>query len=175
MAEGKLVIEVYEYTEDMELLPSFEFISCSLSDVLKNKKATLEEIIQRGFGKDRNQEKRDEILKKLKSAGINKIIVSYNNSNAAEPYVELTNVVKDSMLGADASRKKSKQNDIILHGKYRLSAGTETTKLKDAQRLSLIYSSWAEENKGWGAMDAETDEQAESPKEICLNITYLQE
>ena len=174
MEDGRLIVEVYEYAEDAVSAPVFEYIPCALKDCLRHNKATLNELIQRGFDalpkKDRNAEKCKEILQKFEDAGIGKIDVSFVKTGG-EPYVELTNVVQVSITDANASLKKNKkQNGIILYGKYKLSDGTETTRLRDAQRLSLIYSTWDDT-----ASFTEAPEDGEPPKEICLNITYLQE
>ncbi len=172
MAEGKLIVEVYEYQEDVEALPKYEYIPCELDKCFKRDKATLKEIIQQGLAS--RPDKLKETLRKIEEAGIDKIDVLYNKpTRNAEASIELTNVVQVSMADADASRKKNKRkNDIILYGKYRLSEGIRTTKLKDAQRLSLIYSNW--EDKGDDAED-QAEEHVDGQKEICLNITFLQE
>lgn len=172
MAEGKLIVEVYEYAEDVESFPKYEYIPCELDKCFKRDKATLKEIIQQGLAS--RPDKLKETLRKIEEAGIDKINVLYNKpSRNAEASVELTNVVQVSMADADASRKKSKRkDDIILYGKYRLSDGIRTTKLKDAQRLSLIYSS--AEERGEDA-EEQAEECIDSQKEICLNITFLQE
>ena len=83
--------------------------------------------------------------------------------------MELTNVVPVSFTYADARQQKKSRDEIILKGRYRLSAGNEVTTLRDAQRLTLIYSSTAEAEEADGA-----DEEAEE-KVINMNITYLQE
>ena len=158
--EGKLVIEVYEYSEASERMPVFEYIPCELAQCLRGKNsATLKEIIEQGFDslprRAQDSDKRQEILSKVEEADI--------------ACVELTNVVPVTFTYADVRMARKNRDDIILKGKYRLSAGNEFTTLKDAQRLTLIYSSAAKNDEA-----EETDEEAEE-KEICLNITYLQE
>lgn len=178
MAEGKLIIEVYEYSEEATTVPPFEYIPCALSECMGSRnRATLKEIIQKGFGtlskKAQNAEKRVEVLQKLDEANIGRIEVVFNKaSTGTEAYVELTNVVQMTFEGKDMTRLENHKDDIILHGRYRMTEGTETTKLRDAQRLTLIYSNSAEQ--GWTGGFAE-EEESEVRKEICLNITYLQE
>lgn len=167
MMEGKLIVEVYEYSQNLSV-PVFEFIPCTLSKCLKKNSTSLQKIIKRGFKllpkKDRDSRKRDEVLRKLVEAGVEEIKVSYNRcSESNEPYIELTNVEQLSIMDADARRKKN-MDDIILYGKYKLSNGADATMLMDAQRLSLIYSAASESN-----------DITETRKEICLNITYLQD
>lgn len=172
MADGRLIIEVYEYTGDSTAAPAFEYIPCSFEKCFKNNKATLKEIIQRGLA--HKPDKLKDVIRKVEEAGIDKVEVTYHKQTShADAYIELTNVVQVTMADADASRKKkNRQNDIILYGKYRLSDGTETTKLRDAQRLSLIYTSGTQNaDDFWNLND---DEETEEQKEICLNITYLQ-
>lgn len=177
MAEGRLIIEVYEYSEEATTIPPFEYIPCALSECMGSRnRATLKDIIQKGFGalsrKEQNAEKRVEVLQKLDEANIGKIEVMYNKATAGnEAYVELTNVVQVTLADADATRAQNHKDDIILYGRYRMTEGTETTKLKDAQRLTLIYSTCAEQ----GMMRGYEEEENEVRKEICLNITYLQE
>lgn len=173
MAEGKLIVEVYEYTEDVEALPKFEYIPCELDKCLRNDRATLKSIIQQGLSKQ--PDKLRETVRKVEEAGIDRIEVVYHRpTRQTEPYIELTNVVQLSMADADASRRRGRrQNDIILYGKYRLSEGIDSTRLRDAQRLSLIYTS-ADEHSAF-AEEPEEFGIATAHKEICLNITYLQE
>ncbi len=172
--EGKLIIEVYEYSEDASQAPEFEFIPCELDKCLKGKSTTLKEIIQRGFDdlpkKTQDSDKRMEVLQKLDDADIGRIDVVYHPAKGnSDACVELTNLAPVTMSFADARRIKNNKNDIILKGRYRLSAGNEVTTLRDAQRLTLIYSN-LEEND-----EPEENEEGEAQKEICLNITYLQE
>lgn len=180
MTEGKLIIEVYEYTADSPVTPAFEFIPCPLADCFsRGNKATLKEIIQKGFDtlarKDQNTEKRKEVLQKLEEANIGRISVLYNKATpTSEAYIELTNVVQDTLADADVRRARKHKDDIILYGRYRLTDGVETTKLRDAQRLTLIYSTYAEVSDMDMSDDPEMIEEREAPKEICLNITYLQ-
>jgi len=82
--------------------------------------------------------------------------------------VELTNIIPVTFTSADARMAKLDRDSIILKGRYRLSAGNEVTTLRDAQRLTLIYSNYDAES--W-----QQDDPDEEKKEICLNITYLQE
>lgn len=172
--EGKLIIEVYEYADD-SAMPVFEYIPCELSKCMKGKSATLEEIIQRGFDnlprKSVDSDKRQEILQKIADADIGRIEVMFNPAKGTnEPSVKLTNVVQVTITDADARRRqKNAENNIILKERYRLSAGNEVTTLKDAQRLTLTYSNFTENS------DPYDTENSESPVEICLNITYLQE
>ena len=172
--EGKLIIEVYEYSEDASLMPAFEYIPCDLSKCLKGKSTTLKEIIQRGFDdlprKTQDSDKRMEVLQKIEDADIGRINVVYHPAKGLiDACVELTNVTPVTMSFADARRLKTNKDDIILKGKYRLSSGNEVTTLRDAQRLTLLYSNFMENSEP-------TDtEEGESQKEICLNITFLQE
>lgn len=172
--EGKLVIEVYEYSEEADQMPVFEYIPCDLSKCIRGKSASLKEIIERGFDdlpkKAQDSEKRQEVLRKVEEAGIGKIDVAFHPAKGnADDCVELTNVVPVSFTYADARQQKKSRDEIILKGRYRLSAGNEVTTLRDAQRLTLIYSSTAEAEEADGA-----DEEAEE-KVISMNITYLQE
>ncbi len=173
--EGKLVIEVYEYSEASERMPVFEYIPCELAQCLRGKNsATLKEIIEQGFDslprRAQDSDKRQEILSKVEEADIGKINVAFHPARGTvDACVELTNVVPVTFTYADVRMARKNRDDIILKGKYRLSAGNEFTTLKDAQRLTLIYSSAAKNDEA-----EETDEEAEE-KEICLNITYLQE
>ena len=179
MAGGKLIIEVYEYVENAPDVPPFEYIPCDMESCLKkNRKATLREIIQNGFDdlskKNRNISKKQEVLAMLDEADIGKINVVFNPGKGDEdPYIQLTNVMQVTMAYADARRGKAGGKDeIILYGRYRMSDENETTILKDSQRLTLIYSSAAD-----GSHDADAEysaEEREVPKEICLNITYIQ-
>lgn len=172
--DGKLVIEVYEYSEESDQMPTFEYIPCELSKCIKGKSATLREIIQHGFDdlpkRAQDSEKRQEIIRKVEEADIGKINVAYHPAKGnTDACVELTNVVPVSFTYADARQSKRTREDIILKGKYRLSAGNEITTLKDAQRLTLIYSNTAE------AEDPDEEDGETEEKEICLNITYLQD
>lgn len=178
MADGKLIIEVYEYSEGSSSIPSFEFIPCKLSTCLNwNKHATLKEIIQKGFDaqpkKLQNTEKRADVLRMLDEANIGRINVAYKPPRpGVDSCIELTNIIQVSMADADATRgKKKNKNDIILYGRYRLTDGNETTILRDAQRITLIFSSHADHP----GEEMEEDQEFELQKEICLNITYLYE
>jgi len=179
VAGGKLIIEIYEYNENEQNVPPFEYIPCDLESCLKkNRKATLREIIQSGFDnlpkKNQNISKRQEVLAMLDEADIGKINVVFNPGKGDEdPSIELTNVMQVTMAYADARRGKTGGKDeIILYGRYRMSDENETTILKDAQRLTLIYSSEADGRNGAGA--EYPAEEREAQKEICLNITYIQ-
>ena len=177
--EGKLVIEVYEYMKDSYSMPAFEYIPCELSKCLKGKSSTLKEIIQRGFDalpkKAQDSEKRREVLQKLEDANIGRIDVAFHQAKGSDDaYIELTNVVPVTISYADARRTKVNKDDIILRGRYKLSDGNETTMLRDAQRLTLIYSTYSENTKSVFAGPDE-DEEPEEEREICLNVTYLQE
>ena len=170
---GTLVVEVYEYSDSASDIPSFEYIPCDLTKCLKGKNATLKDIIQRGFDalpkKAQDTEKRQEVLQRLEDAGVGKIDVAYHPARSGmEPYVELTNVVPVNLTYADARRNKQSKESIILKGRYKLSEGNEITTLKDAQRLTLIYSN-VDENDGQSV-----SEEDDKRQEICLNITYLQ-
>lgn len=179
MADGKLIIEVYEYVEDSPDVPPFEFIPCDLETCLKkNRQCKLRELIEKGFDempkKNVDFAKRQEFLAKLDEADIGKINVEFHPASGdQDPYVELTNVVQVTMAYADARRvQTTSKEEIILYGRYKMTDGNDTTKLKDSQRLTLIYSSGAgqeaEEGESWDS------EEIETQKEICLNITYIQ-
>ena len=179
MADGKLIIELYEYREDSPEVPPFEYIPCDLERCLKkNRKATLREIIRSGFDdlskKAQDTSKLQEILARLDEADIAKISVVYNPGKGDEdPFVQLTNVVQVTMSYADARHGKAGgKDDIILYGRYRMADETETTVLKDSQRLTLIYSSAG--GPGMEVEDPDIAEDREAPKEICLNITFIQ-
>ena len=64
--EGKLIIEIYEYSSDSSSMPVFEYIPCDLSKCLKGKSAALKDIIRRGFDdvprKTQDADKRQEDL-----------------------------------------------------------------------------------------------------------------
>ena len=178
MADGKLIIEVYEYLEDSPDVPPFEYIPCNLDSCLKkNKQCKLRELIEKGFDempkKNVDFAKRQEFLTKLDEADIGKISVEFHPASGdQDPYVELTNVVQVTMSYADARRvQTTNKEEIILYGRYKMTEGNDTTKLKDSQRLTLIYSSGAgEESADEESYDAE---EPEVQKEICLNITYI--
>ena len=112
MADGKLIIEVYEYSEGSSSIPSFEFIPCKLSTCLNwNKHATLKEIIQKGFDaqpkKLQNTEKRADVLRMLDEANIGRINVAYKPPRpGVDSCIELTNIIQVSMADADATRGK---------------------------------------------------------------------
>lgn len=175
--KGTIVLELYEFEEDAPV-PAFEYIPCDLSKCIKGKEITLQDLITRGFDdmprKEKDGSKYDEILQKLEAAGISRITVAVHAEKGdAEPYVELTNVVPVSFSDADARRVKERNNEIILKGRYKLSDGHSTTVLKDAQRLTLIYSNSgedpAEDSSGYAGYAEETQ------REITLNITYFQD
>lgn len=178
MAGGKLIVEVYEYTKGSSAVPSFEYIPCELSKCLsRGNKAPLKEIIEKGFEtlpkKSRDLGKQQEVLQKLEEANIGRINVAYHAAgNVTDAYIELTNVVPVSIAYADARRIGDNKDDIILYGRYKLTDGNETTVLNDAQRLTLIYSNYADSR----IEDEETEniEDIDVQKEIRLNITYLQ-
>ena len=180
MAEGKLIIEVYEYVDGDTTVPRFEYIPCNLSDCFRrNQKTTLEEIVRSGFDslpkRSQNLEKKKDILRMLEEASIDHIDVVYRPANNGfDSFIEFTNIVQETFTGANALRAKSKSNDIILRGRYRLAEGHETTRLKDAQRLTLFYSS-QDENAPYSNYEADDADEMEVAKAICLNITYLQE
>lgn len=179
MGYGKLIIELYEYVEDSSDVPPFEYIPCNLDSCLKkSKQCKLRELIEKGFDempkKNVDFSKRQEFLAKLDEADIGKISVEFHPAtNEQDPYVELTNVVQVTMAYADARRvQTSSKEEIILYGRYKMTDGNDTTKLKDSQRLTLIYSSGAgEETEDEESYDPE---ELEVQKEICLNITYIQ-
>lgn len=185
MAEGKLIIELYEYVENVQDNPPFEYIPCKLSDCFKrNSKTTLKEIVTSGFDafpkRTQNTEKRQETLRKLEDAGIGRIAVVYHPaSNGQDPFIELTNLVQVTLTDADIRFVKKNKNDIILRQRYRLTEGNETTQLRDSQRLTLIYSSHPEGNVSasapYTADDDSAMENSNVARNICLNITYLQE
>lgn len=177
MIDGKLIIEIYEYRDDDLNVPPFEFYPCDLDVCLKKRKATLREIIEKCFDnvpkKSQDLAKRQEILAQLEAAGIGKINVEYHPASGNEdPYIQMTNVMKISMADADARRVKTNKGDIILYGQYRMSEGNDTTKLRDSQRLTLIYSSAANEIVSDEMPD--DPEERDVQKEICLNITFIQ-
>ena len=174
---GKLIIEIYEYTSDASEMPVFEYIPCDLSKCLKGKSATLKEIISRGFDdvprKSQDMEKRQETIRKMEDANIGRINVVYRPARGdSDDCVELTNVVPVSMYDADARNAKNENDEIILKGKYQLSSGNEVTSLKDAQRLTLSYIDLGDDPDGGNPYEPGA---FVSQKEICLNITYLQE
>jgi len=172
--EGKLVIELYEYTDrEGAVMPRFEYVPCDLSKCLKGRTASLKDIIERGFSdlprRDQDTDKRRELLQKLEDANIGRIKVVYRAPQRdSDACVELTNIIPVTFTSADARMAKLDRDSIILKGRYRLSAGNEVTTLRDAQRLTLIYSNYDAES--W-----QQDDPDEEKKEICLNITYLQE
>ncbi len=179
MSAGKMIVEIYEYSEDTSIVPPFEYIPCDLDNCMKkNKTATLKDIIETGFDdlpkKYQNTEKRREIMEKLEEADIGRIIVAYHQPRGKEdPYIELTNITQVTMTDADARRVRSNKNEIILYGRYRLTDGNETMKLRDSQRLTLIYTNTKDE--AWDPFEQEESDPDEAQKEICLNITYLQD
>ena len=180
--EGMLIIEIYEYSKNSSL-PVFEYIPCDLSKCMKGRSATLKDIINRGFDdvprKAQNTDKRNDVLQKLEEANIGRINVVYHNvvyhkeKGASDACVELTNVIPITMSYADARRMQSDKNIIILKGQYKLSEGNEITILRDAQRLTLSYSNYVDDT---GDIDnAYGIDADEMQKEICLNITFLQD
>ncbi len=174
MAEGRLIIEVYEYSSENETMPRFEFIPCLLENCIgRSNNTALDEIVQRGFSnlprRYQNTDKQKEILKKLGDAGFNKIGVSFHPADDMDDaYVELTNVSPVSMSYADARRSED-NSGIILSGRYSLSDNGTSMRLKDAQRLTIICSTRPKDDYYMG-MAAQSDEPE---KEICLNVTYL--
>lgn len=167
--EGKLIIEIYEYEEDSMTVPTFRFIPCELSKCLRGKNATLKEIVQRGFDelpkKAQDQSMRQEMMRRLSDAGIGIINVEFQEGKGGDPCVRLTNVVRTNMTDSDARALKPNKDSIILKERYQLSTGNEVTTLKDAQRLTLIYrDGYDKDDLGENALE----------REICLNITYLQ-
>lgn len=174
-AVSKLIIEIYEYTDDSSSVPAFEYIPCDLSAFLKKKNTTLKEIIERGFNDlpkgAQNSEKRAEVFRLLEDANLGRISVAVHPPKKdTDACVELTNLVPADLTNADARRREKHNKDsIILKGRYRLSEGNETTTLKDAQRLTLYYTNTPESGGQY-----EQDE-AETAREITLNITYFQE
>lgn len=174
--EGKLVIEIYEYDEDSSSVPVFEFIPCELAKCMKGKTTTLKDLIKRGFDglpkRAQDTEKRNEVMQLIEDANIGRINVAFNPArDGMDACVEMINVVPVTLTYADARRVKENDDEIILRGRYKLSEGNEITRLHDAQRLTLTYSG-SSENDAYGSGDG--DGGAVS-KEICLNITYLQE
>ena len=178
MADGRLIVEIYEYPENSPEIPTFAFYPCNLQSCIKrSNKSTLKEIIENGFDdlnkKERNIEKKQEALEKLEEASFGKIVITYHpRSNNSDPYIELNNVIPVSLAYADARRAQQNNNDIILIGRYKLTEGNETTVLKDAQRLTLIYSNFEDLSSG---NEDEKDCESEDRKEICLNLTFLEE
>ena len=184
MAEGKLIFEIYEYSSSSLEMPAFEYVLCNLSTCMRHSsQAPLSEILQKGFDDlpkgRRDNDKREELLQLLDEANFGKINVLYKPaSDTRDACIELTNVVPVSLYGADArqSKKDVGKDSIILYGRYRLTDGDEVTALQDAQRLSLIFSGTEEADSVW-SRDASFDDgfPEELRREICLNITYLQE
>lgn len=178
MKEGQLIIELYEYIHNSESIPPFEYISCPLEKCFSGKKSvSLKEIIQKSFDniapQKKNKEKEREFLEKAEEAGLGKITVLFAKSKKdAEPYLELTNVIPMGITLDDARQNHKKRNEIILYGRYRLTDGHNTMFLRDAQRLTLIYSSHIGDKSTMYAPEA--DDEDMPAKEICLNITYLQ-
>ena len=177
--EGKLIIEIYEYSEDSSEVPTFEYIPCDLANGLRGKSVTLKDLILRGFEdmprKEVNVDKRDDILRKLDDANIGRIEVAYRpEKNGNDACIELTNVVPVTLTFNDARYTRSKKDEIILKGRYKLSEGNEITTLRDAQRLTLVYSNVEDEN--WKNRDDDEDgfDESEKRKSIYLNITYLE-
>ena len=122
MALGKLIIEIYKYSTDGEMIPKFEFIPCVLDRCLKRNGTTkLEEVIRKGFSdlprKAQNDEKQKEIMKKLQDAGFGRINVLYNEpTDGADASVELTNITPVSLANADARLKQKDENSIRFYG-----------------------------------------------------------
>ena len=179
MAYGKLIVEVYEYKEDSPDVPPFAYIPCNLDTGLKkNRQCKLRELIEKGFDempkKNQDFSRRQEFLAMLDEADIGKINVEFHPASGdQDPFVELTNVVQVTLAYADARRMKSNnKEEIILYGRYRMTDGNDTTKLKDSQRLTLIYATGAD--RAPGNPNPYDAEESEAEKEICLNITYIQ-
>lgn len=171
---GVLVAEVYEYSDHSSAGPQFEYILCELDKCMKGKTSSLKEIVQRGFdclpSKDQDNVKRQEVLKKLEDADIGKIQVEYcSGKDGVNSYINLTNVVPVDIGFSDMRQNRRDKDNIILKEKYRLSAGNEVTTLKDAQRLTLIYTDTPEDR------DEMSVDETVGQREICLNITYLQQ
>lgn len=179
MPIGKIIVEIYERTKDATKAPSFEFIPCDLNNCLKKGKIiTLKDIIEAGFEalpkKFQNSEKRQEIMEKMEEADIGRIAVAYHAPHGnSDPFIELTNITQISIESADARRIHRNNNEIILYGCYRLSNGNEKMKLKDSQRMTLVYSN--DSNSAWDPFGQGVNNGNEAQKEIQLNITYLQD
>jgi hypothetical protein len=177
MALGRLIIEIYKYSSDGDMIPKFEFIPCVLERCLKRNGTTkLEEVIRKGFSdlprKAQNDEKLKEIMRKLQDAGFGRINVLYNEPvEGADASVELTNITPVSLANADARLKQKEENSIILKGRYSFSDSSTSTKLLDAHRLTIICSNDQSDEYYLGmGNSADTDDDSE----ICLNITYLE-
>ena len=176
MASGKLIIEVYEYSAQNPDAPRFEFVPCMLDSCIgKKNSATLDNIIRKGFSdlpkKAQNEEKQKELLQKLDDAGFSKINVVFGEErDLHDTYVELSNVLPVSMAYADARRSRDDGGSIILSGRYSFSDSGTNTKLKDAQRLTIIFSGANSTDYYSGGLGAADDAE---DREVCLNITYL--
>lgn len=131
--------------------------------------------MDRGFNligkKEQNQESMQSFLTRLDVSGFGGISVEFcPGDKGVDPSVRLTNVMP-VYLGGDVVGKARKQDGgIILHGRYRLSDGHETTALKDAQRVTLIYDTTADNE--WTGSSGFGESVAQ--REICLNITYME-
>ena len=179
MSLGKMVVEIYEYITGSSDTPHFEYIPCDLDNCFKRgKSVTLKSIIETGFDdlpkKFQNTEKRQEIMEKMEEADIGRITVECHAARGkSDSYIELTNITQVSMADADIRRVHSSKNKIILYGRYRFTDRNETMKLRDSQRLTLIYSNAQDEV--WNPFEQEERDTGEVQKEIRLNITYLQD
>lgn len=177
MPRGKLIAEIYERQENNTLVPRFEYILCDLSYCFRRgDTATLKDIIESGFDsvarKEVDEEARRDVLEKLEEAQLDMINVLYSYGvNGSEPCIKLSNVIPISMGYADARRVKRKMDSIILFGRYKFSNENTSTVLKDAQRLSLIYSTYEEASD----YDNANNYDDEAKKEISLNITFFEE
>ena len=177
MPRGKLIAEIYETQENSTHVPHFEYILCDLSDCFKRgDSATLKDIIESGFDsiarKEVDEEARRDVLEKLEDAHLDMINVIYSyGANGNEPSIKLSNVIPISMGYADARRAKRKMDSIILFGRYKFSNENTSTVLKDAQRLSLIYSTYEEAS----VYDTANSYDDEEKKEISLNLTFFEE
>ena len=177
MAEGRLIVEIYEYRKDSPAVPPFAYYPCGLKNCMgRNNRATLREIIESGFNdvdrREQNTEKKREALEKLEETAFGKISVEYRPASAGtDPCVVLSNVMPVSIAYADARRAQGRSCGIILVGRYKLTEGNETTVLRDAQRLTLIYSNYGDDETPDGFEDGGDDAVQ---KEICLNLTFLE-
>ena len=177
MAAGRLIVEVYKYSDENGTMPRFEFVPCSLNSCLKrNGTAQLEDVIRKGFSdlprRLQNESKQKDILQKMQDAGFGRINVVYKEADEMDDAcVELTNITPVSMAYADARVKHLNENSIILKGRYSFSDSSTSTKLMDGQRLTIICSGSAEDSAYFGLGNSENSRDDD---EICLNITYLE-
>ncbi len=190
--ESYIAPAVFEYAADASQVRAFEYIPCDLDTCLVHgNKASLKEILQKAFDtlprKNQDTEKRREILQLIEEADFGKICVVYNPPQpGSDASVELTNVVPESISRGDArqSRDGAKSrddmivydsqapvNDLYPISRYRLGTGTQSTVLKEAQRLTIIFFSAAETEN---TADDPYEDENEAPREIHLILTYLQ-